>query len=973
MPKIVDAYLALRELKESKTPLVGRAESTRRLAVDTAREVVRSTIGRPIETPRYLRERYAPRDTREDYAPPDVEGITVTAPRLTQRQRERRQGERERRQFRPILEAVERAPAFGKNLGRGLAAALEPSQLAQTALRSFPGSPQMIEMTGAPGAAREVARGYAAERRGEREEGGRRGASGLAQGGMAAALLVPELAAVRGARGAAAASRRVSNLRGIEQSSRIPSTVIEYGVGKAPRGIANENNALIATADGRRLSSDEYLLVGGRLIERRLIPRKDARNPVPIDELEETLLKRGFIEDIHNLRGIEQSSRNRWTLKYSTDINRWELSGPTGRRTFENKSDAVNYAIRNNISAREIKPNTGQDLSDWVSERRTSRNQQTALQREHDDQLRASGSRPATMDDVISEGRQSDMFPRRILDKSLGTLGVDRVGEGLPLLSAGTIAGAAAGAALAPQDAEAAVLDRPEGMPPVLEAMFGAGVGFVSAAALGRARGSLWSVRKGARIDRDRGGDIGNRLDDRRHNYMNYIVPLDPRDRRGPSIYVDIENIDKGSRRHRTVMWGVDGLNTSGLSRAERVSVGRKAMEIVEDVMREDARRFRPSRYYFAPTSQSRRRLYKGSAERAADAGYVTPKNSPDSLRRTPAEALRQTASAAAGPVAGATALVLSAGEAEAQERRPIEAARQRVTELEGIERSLGSGSVLDKQNALIDLGYNVKPDGDMGPDTERYIAQARARNDASLATARNELRNLQREEVSRKTRATPGEQAAREIGPNVAGLAGLALGLGSRFLMTRGSAAGANRLLTAGPVVRGRDAAARRRMGNINEFWRRGGAGERVPFMSAQTERGFKVRPNAAHPSTLYPKRTFRLGDVGVVGGGLGDVAVTQIYLADAERELTEARAAVRRDPGSEDARVRLRTAEDQVAWLRGFQRLGGGLALSHGVSALKLPYQRPNIGAAESELAELNRFLAPRRRRARAKKKAP
>lgn len=352
--------------------------------------------------------------------------------------------------------------------------------------------------------------------------------------------------------------------------------------------------------------------------------------------------------------------------------------------------------------------------------------------------------------------------------------------------------------------------------------------------------------------------------------------------------------------------------------------------------------------------------------------------------RRRLGDSDNTTGAAAIATGALGTGLLLG-DEAQAQEGSQLNEARSRVSELESAAEIFSSVDAADPstvrraQQALQARGLFVEADGRMGPDTARAIGEYRNQVNAELEEARARLEALELEERSQSTRAGPAHEAARFLGPYAGLGAGMAAGYLSRSGAVRRGAselaesnARADALITPGPVRLGRSAAERaepgRRVGNVNEFWRLGGAGERVPYVTAQTERGFRPRPGAAPASELFPPdmSALRLADIGVVGAGAADAGLSTYFLEGAEQELEAAQAAVDLDP-SEPNLVRLERARDAVKLWETAQRAGLGLAAGRLGGAFKTPYSRarPNVGAAEAERIELNRFLAAQRGR--------
>lgn len=331
---------------------------------------------------------------------------------------------------------------------------------------------------------------------------------------------------------------------------------------------------------------------------------------------------------------------------------------------------------------------------------------------------------------------------------------------------------------------------------------------------------------------------------------------------------------------------------------------------------------------------------------------------------------------------------------APSQQPSSLTDARARVAQLEDRDQTFSSvdatnpESVKQAQRVLLASGIPVRVDGNIGPETAAAIRQFRDQNARDLQTARNDLQDAQHQAAARATRAGPERQAAREVLPYAGVLLGLAIGHGSRSAAVRRITQElaernikTDALLSAEPLLRGgrTSAAAQiatttdaaRRMANVNEFWRLGGAGERVPFKPTGGSVGFAGRRGAASASSLFaPKSsTARVPDWAVIGGGAADAAASTAMLSNAQKELDAAQAAADQDP-SEANLARLEQAKDQVAVWETAQRVGFGVAAGRAVGTFSHRYPttiRPNVAGAEGELTLLNQFLAAQRRAAR------
>lgn len=93
---------------------------------------------------------------------------------------------------------------------------------------------------------------------------------------------------------------------------------------------------------------------------------------------------------------------------------------------------------------------------------------------------------------------------------------------------------------------------------------------------------------------------------------------------------------------HPSVSWDLDftALSNAQKGRKEALKVGREAIEVVTNHMKRHANQYGTSAYVFVPTSNSRRRLYKGQSERHNGYEMQEIKNSPGLHRLVKAPAL---------------------------------------------------------------------------------------------------------------------------------------------------------------------------------------------------------------------------------------------------------------------------------------------------------------------------------------------
>jgi hypothetical protein len=327
-----------------------------------------------------------------------------------------------------------------------------------------------------------------------------------------------------------------------------------------------------------------------------------------------------------------------------------------------------------------------------------------------------------------------------------------------------------------------------------------------------------------------------------------------------------------------------------------------------------------------------------------------------------------------AAGIAGALALAGGGGDALAQEdsQKQLE---ELNAELELFKNPQSDEDVRTIQKRLRGAGlYDGPIDAWWGGGTREAAKQYVPQLESKIEEAQQSIASQNKQQAYLSTRPSEGQQLLREAGPIAAGVGGLGLGLLARYGMTRIPAMMTNKLLSRAAVrmMPGRGKAARAavmeenagRAANINEFWRRGGAGEQVPFKTPQEGLFARNRPRGgvADPSALFQpskKLSQFLPDAGVVTLGGGEAATMELWLQDARKKLEEAEEAVRLDPNEGNYRA-LESAIDQVKALESAQRAGLGLAAGH-LGAMKLfSPRRPNVAGAERERMLLNQFLS-------------
>lgn len=306
--------------------------------------------------------------------------------------------------------------------------------------------------------------------------------------------------------------------------------------------------------------------------------------------------------------------------------------------------------------------------------------------------------------------------------------------------------------------------------------------------------------------------------------------------------------------------------------------------------------------------------------------------------------------------------------------------------------------AVKQLQTKLRDSGYYSGPiDGKMGPATNRAqqaqqqaeqlavqqqgTQAARAAADAQREAAAAQLAETQRQaaaaEAERQNQSAgqerykqaegnvgPVSSALRNYGAPIGTTLGILAGPMARWGVTkasnaisRGAANEAESLMSAIPK------GTPNRVANVNEFYRRGGAGAEVPFLVTPGQApGFAANPAVAGTEKLFQSNTLKNGltDAGIIGG-FGAEAGSMKYMGGvAGEELQRAQEAAQKDPSQMNI-DRLQQAKDKVAFYDSMMNVGRAGALTYPVSMLKLQRSPsvPNMAGMEAERLKLEALL--------------
>jgi len=243
-----------------------------------------------------------------------------------------------------------------------------------------------------------------------------------------------------------------------------------------------------------------------------------------------------------------------------------------------------------------------------------------------------------------------------------------------------------------------------------------------------------------------------------------------------------------------------------------------------------------------------------------------------------------------------------------------------------------------------------------------RTKAQQREQGQAKLAQAENDV--------------SPWRRALRDYSQPIGYVAGGLAGLGARALVVGGTnKLSANKAANAEALVANTAGGVTDRVGRINDFYRKGGAGADVPFVSAPASaKGYAVNPGVANMADLYKPAGAKwntLQDVGAMGVFGAESAVGQFLVRpDAQEELRAAREAASKDLSDVNI-ARLQAAIDNASVADAMTNFGRGGAGGYLATSkfIKRNPSTPSMTGAETARLDLEKNLRTPPRAPRAK----
>ena len=285
---------------------------------------------------------------------------------------------------------------------------------------------------------------------------------------------------------------------------------------------------------------------------------------------------------------------------------------------------------------------------------------------------------------------------------------------------------------------------------------------------------------------------------------------------------------------------------------------------------------------------------------------------------------------------------------------------------------------------------YKGPIDGVIGPQSRDAIAENRKMIRDDLQTQRAELEQARNEETAARQGLKQAEmrEIQRKAEPNaalnLAGLVGTTAAIaGGIYLAKKGragavaksvpAAASATRKANALIVAKAKAPTTAKtgpnsvneRAAKVNEFWKQGGAGKKVPF-TVDDKGAWNARPNATEPAELFnPKwyQQYRSGDALAMSVAALDAGGSRLGINKLNEEIEKTEADIKRYEqegniaGMERAIKHKTLLEGTRTFAQIMEKLGYGYLAGRAISSPLMPYAKatPNIVNAERERALL------------------
>jgi hypothetical protein len=356
----------------------------------------------------------------------------------------------------------------------------------------------------------------------------------------------------------------------------------------------------------------------------------------------------------------------------------------------------------------------------------------------------------------------------------------------------------------------------------------------------------------------------------------------------------------------------------------------------------------------------------------------------------------------------GASAELKTANEQAATATKRVADVDAKITrlqdELDLLERAYAQDPTVDAKRVQLILearDFDLGPkgaDGRIGPDTRIAIKGNIAKIEGDIAKQQTERSKAEQAEATALQTVKQAERQAKlnamqaknepnmvlDVASKVAMLAGLAGGV---YLAKRGrggavaksapaakaAAARANALLNSKPLTTAKSGpnSLNQRAANINEFWKQGGAGRKVPFQVDASGK-WTDKPGAMEPAQLFnPKwyQQYRNDDVLYMVTAAVDVGGSRAGINYLNDEIKKVETEYKTYEAEDDYASMERKLDEKTrleglrTMLQITEKVGGGYLLGRAVGSPLMPYAKVNasVKAAEAQRASLLQKMNP------------
>jgi hypothetical protein len=356
----------------------------------------------------------------------------------------------------------------------------------------------------------------------------------------------------------------------------------------------------------------------------------------------------------------------------------------------------------------------------------------------------------------------------------------------------------------------------------------------------------------------------------------------------------------------------------------------------------------------------------------------------------------------------GASAELKTANEQAATATKRVADVDANITrlqdELDLLERAYAQDPTVDAKRVQLILearDFDLGPkgaDGRIGPDTRIAIKGNIAKIEGEIAKQQTERSKAEQAEATALQTVKQAERQAKlnamqaknepnmvlDVASKVAMLAGLAGGVywakrgrggavAKSAPAAKAAAARANSLLNSKPLTTAKSGpnSLNQRAANINEFWKQGGAGRKVPFQVDASGK-WTDKPGAMEPAQLFnPKwyQQYRNDDVLYMVTAAVDVGGSRAGINYLNDEIKKVETEYKTYEAEDDYASMERKLDEKTrleglrTMLQITEKVGGGYLLGRAVGSPLMPYAKVNasVKAAEAQRASLLQKMNP------------